>query len=91
MNVVKKLLGSKKFITAAGGLVLNIVTAFLPADTVSVEMKVQLMTVITILCGCFVVGQGMADNGKEVVVAKFEGEAARLAEKREAAGGNGGE
>jgi predicted permease len=65
MNVVKQLFGSKKFITALVGLILNVVTIFLPADAVTAEMKAQLMTVITILCGVFILGQGVADHGKE--------------------------
>ena len=52
------LLKSKKFLVAAGAMIVAVVSFYVPALEGSVEQIVQLAM-------AFVVGQGLADFGKE--------------------------
>ena len=65
MNVIKQLLGSKKAIASVATVIVNIVVGFLPADALDAQSKAGLITAITSIAAAYLVGQGIADNGKE--------------------------
>lgn len=64
MKVVKSLFGSKKFIGFLIGLVLEIVVASGLMD-LSPDVRDQLMQWVGLFTGTYVVGQSLADIGKE--------------------------
>jgi len=64
MNVLKEMFGSKKAITGAVTVVVNLVLGFLPAETLDTETKLALITAISGIAAAYLIGQGVADNGK---------------------------
>ena len=61
MKVIKKLLGSRKFVVALVGSLAAVGASFgLPAEAAQ-----QVATTIVILAGVYIGAQGMADFGKE--------------------------
>jgi len=60
MQVFKDLLQSKKFITAIIGVI-----AVIAAEGFGVELNTETLASITFMISGYVLGQGIADNGKE--------------------------
>lgn len=62
--MIGKLFGSKKFIGLLVGLIFEVIVA---TEILSVDpaVKESLMTMIGGLTGTYLVGQGIADHGKE--------------------------
>lgn len=64
MGILGKLMGSKKAVVTLIGLALEVVIAagLMPLDEAA---KAKVMEAIMVICGGYVVGQGVADHGKE--------------------------
>ncbi len=65
MNVIKQLLGSKKAIAGVATVIVNLVVGFMPEGTLDTAAKQGLITAITSIAAAYLIGQGVADHGKE--------------------------
>lgn len=65
MKALKEMVGSKKAITGVVTVIVNLIVGFLPADKIDNETKLALITAISGVAASYLVGQGIADHGKE--------------------------
>lgn len=65
MQVIKDMFKSKKALAAMATVVVNLIVGLLPADALDAEGKTGLITAITGIAAAYLIGQGVADHGKE--------------------------
>lgn len=75
MAVVKQLLGSKKAIASVATVVVNLIVGFLPDGALDASGKAGLITAITSIAAAYLIGQGVADHGKEAAKERAKADA----------------
>lgn len=88
MKAVKEMFGSKKAITSVVTVLVNLVVGFMPADKIDGETKLALITAISGIAAAYVIGQGVADNGKEAKKLELEANASASTSGAPDAGAN---